>query len=181
VSRLEQALRALHIAFEEFALPYMVIGGMANARWGLPRATLDVDVTVWAEDDDLARAIKVLCIRFRPLVEDPLAFVRETRVLPLDVAGVRADVIFGLLPYERDAIARAVPSSVGGCLVLFCTAEDLILHKILSDRERDREDVRGILAAQRGKLDAAYLDPRIRELADLLGRPSIWEEYLQVR
>jgi hypothetical protein len=70
---------------------------------------------------------------------------------------------------------------VGGCLVLFCTAEDLILHKILSDRERDREDVRGILAAQRGKLDESYLDPRIRELADLLGRPSIWEEYLQAR
>lgn len=181
MSSLEGALVQLHRAFDELALPYMVIGGIANAQWGLPRATLDVDVTVWADEARLPAAVEALCARFRPLAEGPLAFVRETRVLPLDVAGVRADVLFGLLPYEHAAIGRAVEREVAEVPIRFCTAEDLILHKIISDRERDREDVRGILAAQRGRLDLDYLEPRIRELSGLLGRPSIWEDYLSGR
>ncbi len=27
-------------------IPYMVIGGLANAIWGNPRATIDIDVTI---------------------------------------------------------------------------------------------------------------------------------------
>lgn len=181
MNRLEEALAALHLAFEQLAIPYMVIGGLANAQWGLPRATLDVDVSVWTGEERLASAVDDLCARFHPLATEPAALVRQARVLPVDVGGVRADIIFGLLPYEREAIGRAVEKSAGGCPVRFCTAEDLILHKVVSDRDKDRDDVRGILAAQRGKLDTAYLEPRLRELADLLGRPAIWEEYLRDR
>ena len=179
MNSLEETLVRLHRALEAAALPYMVIGGIANAQWGIPRATLDVDVTVWAEEAQLASAVEALCARFPPLTEEPLAFVRETRVLPLDISGVRADVLFGLLPYERSAIERAVERKVAGVPIRFCTAEDLILHKVISDRPRDLEDVRGILAAQRGKLDLGYLEPRIRKLSELLTRPSIWEAYLQ--
>ncbi len=68
-----------------------------------------------------------------------------------------------------------------GIPIRFCTPEDLILHKIISERPKDLEDIRGVLAAQRGKLDLLYLEPRIRELADLLGRPAILEEYLRHR
>ena len=60
----------------------------------------------------------------------------------------------------------------------FCTPEDLILLKIVSERERDRADVRGIARRQKGRLDLDYLEPRVRELAELLERPGIgtlWE------
>ena len=181
MSGLTRALAALHEAFAQLGIPYMVIGGLANAEWGVPRATLDVDVTVWVEEEGLPAAVSALCDRFRCLVGDPAAFVGTTRVLPLEVEGTKADVVFGLLPYEREAIARAVEKSVDGVAVRFCTAEDLILHKVVSQRERDREDVRGVLKVQRGRLDSDYLEPRLRELSSLLQRPELWEDYLYWR
>jgi hypothetical protein len=181
VSALEAALAKVHDALTQDGIPYMVIGGIAVAQWGVPRATLDVDVTVWVDEPRLVAVVNGLCARFRPLAPDPLGFLRETRVLPLDVDGVRADVLFALLPYERAAIDRAIPKEVSGRPIRFCSAEDLILHKALSDRPKDLEDLRGVLAVRRGSLDTDYLEPRLRELADLLDRPALWQNYLQFR
>jgi hypothetical protein len=176
----EQVLLELARALERQGVPYMVIGGHANALWGEPRSTLDIDVTVWLEDEQIPELVEGLSPEFTVLVTDAVGFVRETRVLPLDAAGgLRVDVIFGLLPFEEDAIRRAVPIEVGGQQVRFVTAEDLILLKIVSTRDRDLEDVRGIVRRRLKKLDVGYLEPRIRELATLLERPQIldvWED-----
>ena len=42
---LERALIALARRLSEINVSYMLVGGMANAIWGEPRATLDIDVT----------------------------------------------------------------------------------------------------------------------------------------
>jgi hypothetical protein len=94
----EEALSELCATLDEVHLPYMLVGGQANAIWGEPRATLDIDVTVWA--DEQAGAVSTLAAHFRALVDDPSGFVRDTRVLPLESrGGVRIDVIFGMLPF----------------------------------------------------------------------------------
>ena len=83
-----------------------------------------------------------------------------------------------MLPFEQEAIERAVPVRVWGTEVRCCTPEDLILLKIISDRPQDRLDARGILLRRLADLDLNYLEPRIRELAEALGRPDItdlWE------
>ena len=176
-----QALAELHRTLADLAVPHMVIGGLANALWGVPRATLDIDLTLWVEEPVIPDLVRSLCSRFTCLAEDPERFVQQTRVLPVDLAGVKADLIFGLLPFEREAIGRAVSHLVEGESVPFCTAEDLVLHKIVSDRERDRDDVRGIMRVRRGKLDLDYLEPRVRDLARLLDRPPLWDDYLAWR
>jgi len=61
--------------------------------------------------------------------------------------------------------------------VRFCTAEDLILHKVVSERPRDRQDAEEVVRRRAAELDRGYLDPRVRELADLLQRPAIWDDY----
>ncbi len=181
LTAIDQALVALHRTLAELAVPHMVIGGLANALWGVPRATLDIDLTLWVEGPAIPSVIRSLCSRFTCLSENPEDFVRQTRVLPVKVEGVKADLIFGLLPYEREAIGRAVIRQVAGEPVPFCTAEDLILHKIVSKRARDRDDVREVLQVQRGKLDLAYLEPLVRDLASLLDLPSLWDDYLRWR
>ncbi len=157
----------------------MLIGGQANAIWGVARATLDIDVTIWAEDRP--DAVTLLATRFHSLVEDAAAFVRDTRVLPLESSlGVRIDVIFGLLPFEEEAVRRARRTRIGDGDVCVCTPEDLILMKIVSTRPRDLDDARGVVSRRLRELDLAYLEPRIHELADLLERPEIdgrWEEW----
>lgn len=170
----EAALASLARILDASAIPYMVIGGHANALWGEPRATIDIDVTIWLPESGVPRLVADLAPAFRPRVADPEAFVRETRVLPVATGdGLGVDLIFGLLPFEEQAIARARPVKIEDQEVRFCTAEDLILLKIVSTRERDLEDVRGVVRAQGTDLDREYLEPRIRELAELLERPEI--------
>jgi hypothetical protein len=179
MSAQERALSDLSRALDEAQLPYMLIGGQANAIWGEPRATLDIDVTVWAEGR--SDAVSQLVSRFRVLVADPEAFVRDTRVLPLESeGGVRIDVIFGMLPFEEEAVRRAHTIRIADRDMRVCTAEDLILMKIMSERERDIADARGVALRRMNDLDLGYLEPRIKELATLLERPEIqtrWEHW----
>ena len=49
----EQALVRLSQTLSDNGIPYMIIGGMANAVWGEPRATLDIYATVWVRDDQV--------------------------------------------------------------------------------------------------------------------------------
>lgn len=115
---------------------------------------------------------------FRILPGDSLAFVRTTRVLPLETKeGVRVDLIFGQLPYEERAIRRAVVHEPAGLGIRVCTAEDLIVHKIISDRAQDREDIRGIIQRRGAQLDRAYLDPIVEGLARELARPDLLAFY----
>jgi hypothetical protein len=175
---LEETLVNLARSLSEHNVPYMIIGGMANAVWGEPRATLDIDATVWVTEEEIDETVAWLKRVFRPLVSDPAGFLRDTRVLPLESEnGVRIDLIFGTLPYEREAIARAVELPVAESAVRFCAPEDLILHKIISERERDRADARGVALRQMKSLDLAYLESRIRKLAETLNRPDLWRSW----
>ena len=170
----EETLVALARRLEQHQISYMIIGGLANAVWGEPRATLDIDVTIAADTSEAHRIVAMFGTDFKSLVPDPEAFVKETRVLPLESrSGVRVDLIFGLLPFEREALERATLVHVAGEDVHFCTPEDLILLKIISRRAQDQTDVQGILQRRYSELDFAYLEPRIEELSELLSRPQI--------
>lgn len=131
----EHALAAVVRLLEAEGIPYMLIGGMANAVWGEPRATVAIDITVWVAEDDVPGTVAALTAALPAVVPDPAAFVGQTRVLPLRTAdGVRVDLIFGMLPFEEEAIRRAVPTTIAETAVRVCTPEDLILHKIISQR-----------------------------------------------
>ncbi|MBI5882726.1 MAG: nucleotidyltransferase [Elusimicrobia bacterium] len=178
MTSLEKGLCTITAFLDEGRAPYMVIGGIANLVWGVPRTTLDIDLTVWAPGETQAPLVEALARAFKSLPEDPAGFALDTRVLPLEVEGFRVDIIFGQLPYEERAIRRARPVDMGGFSVRVCSPEDLIVHKVLSERPKDLEDVRGIVRNQAASLDRAYLDPLVRGLAEDLSRPSIWEFYL---
>jgi hypothetical protein len=175
---LEAALVDIAGFLEESAVPYMVIGGFANLRWGRPRLTQDLDVTIQLDEARWAVFIERMRRRFQPLAESPLEFARETRVVPVVTpAGVRVDLILAGLPYEEQAIARAREVPVAGRTVRFCAPEDLVLHKLASERPRDREDVEGVIARQGDALDRVYLDARVEALAAGLERPEIADFY----
>ncbi|MBN2400580.1 MAG: hypothetical protein JXI33_09620 [Candidatus Aminicenantes bacterium] len=156
----------------------MVIGGMANAIWGEPRATLDIDITIWVEDEKIQNLIQSLTPVFKLLPENPREFISKNRVLPISTqTNTRIDLLFGMLQFEESAISRAIEIDIHGTPVRFCTAEDLILHKIISVREKDLHDAENITARQKNKLDIAYLEPRIKELAEILEKPEVLKKW----
>jgi hypothetical protein len=151
---------------------------MAQAVWGLPRSTVDIDVTVWVEEAEMERFVGELSDRFNVLPSKPFEFIRDMRVLPVKtLAGVGIDIMFGMSPFELEALNRAVTRKIAGKNVKFCTAEDLILHKIISEREQDLLDVRQLIDIRKAELDREYLDIRVKELADILERPEILDTY----
>ena len=175
---LEAALLDIASFLVERRVPYVVIGGFANLYWGRPRLTEDLDLKISLPEENWPAFVSDVRMHFRFMSRDPEAMLRELRVLPiLTRAGVRVDLIVAGLPYEEQAIGRAVSVPIGGVAVALCSAEDLILHKIISDRARDREDVAGVIVRQGKSLDRSYLDSKVRELANGLERPDVVEYY----
>ncbi|MGQ9780318.1 MAG: nucleotidyl transferase AbiEii/AbiGii toxin family protein [Bacillota bacterium] len=170
-------LKALTEVLGRLGARYMIIGGLANMVWGTTRFTADIDLVLALSEEAVPElAAKLAEAGFSVLVPEPGEFVEQTRVLPVrSPKGLRVDLIFALLPFEHRAIARAVPISFGEVEVPCCTAEDLIILKAVSERPKDREDIRGILARMGTKLDVGYLLPIIREMAALLERPDLDE------
>lgn len=156
----------------------MVIGGVAAAAWGEARGTEDVDVTIWVDEASEPQKVQELAARLKPLDADPLEKARRARVLRMMTShGVRADIAFGTIPFERHAIRRARRVPIGGREVVVCSPEVLIIHKLVADRPRDRGDVEAIIKRQWKDLNRRYLDREVRQLAKALARPEIWSFY----
>jgi hypothetical protein len=155
----QEILAKLAVELDSRKIPYMIIGGQAVLLYGEPRLTKDIDITLGVDtdrtDDILACAGR---LGFKILVENPVEFIQSTMVLPAQepVTGIRVDFIFSYSPFEQQAIARARQINLAGTILRFATAEDLIIHKIISSRPRDLEDVKGILLKNPG-LDKDYI------------------------
>ena len=174
MTSLEAAVVEVASVLESLPLPYMLIGGLAVSLWGEPRATLDVDVTIWVEPQHFEQIATDLCGRFRPALPDPVALARRTRVLPVQTSqGVRVDIIFAALSAEKQAIDRAQLKQIAGKSIMVAAVEDLILMKLISERQKDLDDARRLLRRYRRELDRTYLKPRLAELAEALHRPEI--------
>jgi len=178
MNSLEESLLRIARILKANKIPYMVIGGVANLFWGVPRATLDIDITIQVPEDSQTVLITKMKRNYKLRISNPISFVQRTNVLPLeDKSGVRVDLIFAKLPYEIKAIRRSKRMRIHGESVQICSPEDLVVHKIISDRPKDREDVRGIISSVGKKLNRRYLDPIIKELAKELVRPEILKYY----
>lgn len=140
-------LEILASELDRVGIPYMVIGGQAVLRYGEPRLTKDIDLTLGVDLDRLPDVLAVARACALEVLVDPDEFVRRTMVLPCRHAesGIRVDLVFSFSPYEREAIRRAQPVALGAVQVRFATAEDLVIHKVVAGRPRDLEDIRGVL------------------------------------
>lgn len=71
--------------------------------------------------------------------------------------------------FDRQAIERAVEVEVRpGQKARICTAEDLVVYKLISTRPRDYEDARSVVARQGSKLDRAYVERCLNEFEQVL-------------
>ena len=178
LNRLGAAIEELAAILEDSRTPFMISGGIAVLVWGEPRTTQDIDVTVSVPEDRVGEFVRLLGERLTILPENPVEFLGETRVLPVVTStGVGADIIRAGLPYEGQAIQRAVTRQLGNVTLHVCSPEDLILHKLASSRPRDFEDVVGVVGRQRSLLDRSYLDPLVRGLSETLESPEILDKY----
>lgn len=170
---LVQALQKIVDFLETRKIDYMIIGGIANSLYGNPRQTFDIDVKVSIEEESLSAFINDLALLGKLAVENPLEFVKTTNVLPVDVDDVRVDLILAKLAYEKTAIKRSRTSDVYGLKAMVSTAEDLVIQKCISTREKDWLDIREIIKMQREVLNWSYMLRHVEDLSEFLSDPSI--------
>lgn len=178
---MNEVLRAaaeLQAVCESNAWKYCFIGGVALQRWGEPRETVDVDVTLLTGFEDVQPFIETLLGQFEGRIPDAGQFARERRVLLLkSAAGVGLDIAFAALPYEELLISRSsIFEYPMGIHLRTCSAEDLIVLKAFAGRSQDWVDVERIIVRQTGFLDWNYINTNLSPLAALKEAPTILEE-----
>ena len=90
------------------------IGGIAVQRWGEPRVTRDVDLTLLAGFGGEDPIIDALLGAWPARIADAREFARRHRVVLLGtLAGVGIDVSLGALPFEENVVSRATAFSFG--------------------------------------------------------------------
>jgi hypothetical protein len=169
------ALQALGRGLTALAAPYMFIGGVAVILRGVPRHTEDIDAAVWVEHLDTARLLDVLAAHeIVGRIPDLLAFAAEYQVFLLRHApsGTPVEIKLASLAFERDAIARAETLTARDIAVPVATAEDLILYKTVSWRERDRADIERLLRLHHARIDVARVRETVRVFSEALGEPE---------
>jgi hypothetical protein len=145
---------------------FCFIGGLAVIRWGEPRLTRDIDLTILAGFGSEEPVIDGLLGRFPARLEDARQFAVRNRVVLLTASnGIPIDVALGALDFEERAVQRASAWNTGEVSLLTCSAEDLIVHKVFAGRDRDWADVTGVVIRQRESLNRGLI---LSELAPLL-------------
>jgi hypothetical protein len=175
VNRQFETAWRLHTFLSARGIPYAIIGGIAVQRWGQPRLTRDVDLTVLLPPGQEETVLREIAAAFPPRIEGAVAFALEHRVLPVDVPeGSEADLSLGLPGYEEHVVARAILYDLGDDReVRLCSAEDLVVHKALAGRPQDLLDIEGIVARQGAALDVVYVRRWLEELARLADDPDV--------
>ncbi len=152
-------------ALSDAKVPHAISGAMAMAVHGFIRATRDIDILVVVPGVRLPEVFAVVR-RFGFEGEDRelIAALRERSVAALRSGPAAVEILAPSLPYHRQVLLRAVPLDLGGTKVPFVAPEDLVVLKILWLRDKDRADVRALLAARRGRFDHAYVRTTLGDL-----------------
>lgn len=181
-------MNALFVAAKEVAdfmterqWKFCLIGGLAVLRWGQPRTTLDVDMTLltgWGEE---AQYVTALLESFESRIPEGHAFALSRRVLLIRASNGRdVDISLGALPFEAQMTLRAVRVEFAPGLELpCCTADDLFVMKAFADRPRDWLDAESIAVRQKN-LDSEYILQHLAELSRLKDAPHILDRAQQL-
>lgn len=155
------SVATIQLKLREASIESVAIGGLAVAAWGEVRATQDVDLRVLLDRDGAERLLVALGTDYVPFGLDipPIEALRQFGMLFVrDASGTRIDLLLSDIDFDREAVRRGrdvevVPS----CTIRICTAEDLLIYKVLAGRPKDLIDVPGVIEKQGGSLDVNYV------------------------
>lgn len=162
---------------------FCVIGGLAAIRWGEPRATQDVDISLLVDFGDEARFADELLQTYAPRRADARQLSVERRVLVLRAPnGTPLDVAFAALPYEQRMMARATDYDFApGIALPTASAEDVIVQKSFAGRPRDWHDVQRIIDRRGELIDWTLVFDELEQLREIADDPLMVDKLQAMR
>jgi hypothetical protein len=175
VNALLEAARDACLVATRHRLRACLVGGLAVQRWGAPRLTHDVDLSILAGYDREAHVIEGFLAAFSPRRPDARELGLRHRVLLLRSGnGVDVDISLGAVPFEEECHARTTTYEFAdGFELPTCSAEDLVILKAVAGRPRDLADIDDILSRQFGRLELERIRFWCRLFADLKEDDSV--------
>lgn len=154
-------------------------GGIVVSRWGEPRATKDVDATVLVDFSHEAVVLDLLLSKFASRDPDPVRRAELGRLALLRATnGVDLDISFATFPFELEVLERASEWPVTPDIALrTCSAEDLVLYKLVAARLIDLHDVQSVVSRMGASLDADRIRLWGGRFAEILEKPELLEPF----
>jgi hypothetical protein len=179
LEHLLQALRAAVVFLEQYNYRYALIDGVSLSQWGYSRYTIDVDIKVLVLNTEYAAA----CTAIRTAFPEParMDIPQNPLIVSVSIQGVIVDFLLALPGYEEQIIERAVTRDLDGWSIQVCSAEDLIIQKIVAGRGRDWLDVEELLLVQHDRLDQVYIEVWLSQFAEALEQPELLTGYQELR
>lgn len=156
---------------------YIIIGGIPAGILGEPRATVDVDIDIILDKDNITEFLKKAKEAGFDFNEKKcIERAKQSGSFQVNLREYHIDFIIASIDMEREAIKRKKIIEVHNVKSNFPTPEDLILLKIIPGRSKDIVDAESIAIRQSGKLDKKYLLNWARKLSDEAEDMRIYRE-----
>jgi hypothetical protein len=160
---------------------YALGGAIALGYWGVPRGTVDVDLTLYLSPERPSECIWLLHeIGCEFVTAEATESLREHGFCSVKFAGTRLDVFLPIIPFYEEARVRRKHLELADRPIMVWDAESLTVFKMMFFRRKDLADVEQILRAQGGQFDRLWVR---RQLAGMYGagdpRLSAWDEMVQ--
>lgn len=169
------AIRALMTVLDE-SVPGMIIGGVAVMAHGFPRATVDIDATVWASFDELGPLVgRLKRAGIEPRISGAIEFAKTNHVLLMEHrdSKIPIDISLAVLPFEKEAIAHRRLVELGGLHLAIPRIDDLLVYKMVASRPQDLRDVEELLLRHVDTVDLARTRRLVAEFSAVLERPEM--------
>lgn len=163
---------------EELDCRYAIGGALALAYSSQPRATLDIDVTLFISQDEMQQAVEILeaCpCDFH--TSDLLQGFTEHGFAQVQYQGIRVDVFLPLNDFYTAAEERRLRVNMAGREVYVWDAATLCVFKLMFFRLKDLADIEAILQEQGKQLDRQWIGGQVEKLFGKRDpRTTRWQE-----
>jgi hypothetical protein len=140
------------------AIPHAFGGAVALRFYTPERETRDIDVGIYLPPTDHPRVLLSLGSLFSIADAEQVALVIERDgQVRLKWGETPIDLFFSYDPFHESNARRVRRVAYFGQVIPIVSAEDLIVHKIAFNRDKDWRDIGNILYVQAGAVDLTYI------------------------
>lgn len=165
---LDEKIVALERALVGADVPHAFGGAQALAYYGTPRATHDIDLNVFLPAQAARRVLAVLGGLGVTVSGDALvASIERDGQARVFWERTPIDLFFAYDPLHESSMQRRRRVDFGGDDIHVLSGEDLLVYKLIFDREKDWRDMAEVVYAAEGALDFDYVRSWTARILDL--------------
>ena len=155
---LDEKLVALARSLGDAGIPYAFGGAHALAYYATPRATVDIDLNVFVPASRGPEVLALL-LRLGARADDPELASRIERDGQVRVFWEKTplDLFFSYDALHDSSMQRRRSVDFGGDRIHILSAEDLMVYKVVFDREKDWRDMAEMIYAAGESLHFDYV------------------------